>query len=415
MSTPTEPLRSLLELGRQQSDQYHYAKFRMVTTAPAVLASSGRNSDFLLRLSNLPAETVLGMASTFVWLNIHRLFRRIANDDVGPDFLHEVDALLLTAFDCFLPLPETQAVHLVNRTGTSLVLPCAGVSFAVGAGDLVDLQKFESKAPVATDPETGAEFPRAATESVIREGLWGGAYVLHAKNEELFETFYLHEITGAPQKCGGYRERVLGAIDDIRRVDRSLAETIMGDVRWFVPIGTTQDEHYFSFTSAMLKDVLFISLHQSNDDLVEAIIHEYHHGALNYYMDTIRVFDGSDDAIYYSPWKTEPRPMSGLFHGLFVFSACLEYYMRADTTGSTARSRYRRARAEDIYYKLCVASRQIPPQTLTPEGAAIGRACDSVRASALAHWPSLSGPAPLYVSEHALQWQETNPTLALLE
>jgi len=55
--------------------------------------------------------------------------------------------------------------------------------------------------------------------------------------------------------------------------------------------------------------------------LAEAIVHEYSHNLLNMVISSGEIFPGSPpkEEIYYSPWRNDARPISGVFHAVFVF------------------------------------------------------------------------------------------------
>jgi HEXXH motif-containing protein len=54
--------------------------------------------------------------------------------------------------------------------------------------------------------------------------------------------------------------------------------------------------------------------------LAEAIVHEYFHNELFLHQESAELFDTRDE-LYYSPWRDDARPLNGLFHGAFVFTA----------------------------------------------------------------------------------------------
>ena len=56
--------------------------------------------------------------------------------------------------------------------------------------------------------------------------------------------------------------------------------------------------------------------------LAEAIVHEYSHNLLNMIIANGDMFEGEvpKEEIYYSPWRNDPRHISGLLHAVFVFN-----------------------------------------------------------------------------------------------
>lgn len=58
----------------------------------------------------------------------------------------------------------------------------------------------------------------------------------------------------------------------------------------------------------------------------EAMIHEFHHNRLFALEERETLFEGGalgheDEALYYSPWRDEPRPLRGILHAIYVTTA----------------------------------------------------------------------------------------------
>ena len=47
-------------------------------------------------------------------------------------------------------------------------------------------------------------------------------------------------------------------------------------------------------------------------------MHELHHIKLNLLMDLLPLYRTGNDELFYSPWRDDPRPLSGLMHGVFA-------------------------------------------------------------------------------------------------
>lgn len=64
--------------------------------------------------------------------------------------------------------------------------------------------------------------------------------------------------------------------------------------------------------------------------LAEAIIHEYSHNILNVVIASGQMFEGEipDDEIYYSPWRDDPRHISGILHAVFVFNNVSKFFCK---------------------------------------------------------------------------------------
>jgi HEXXH motif-containing protein len=64
--------------------------------------------------------------------------------------------------------------------------------------------------------------------------------------------------------------------------------------------------------------------------MAETLLHEFSHNVLYSVIDYFGVFSGdaSAAAVYYSPWRPDPRPLAGVLHAVYVFERVTEYYQR---------------------------------------------------------------------------------------
>jgi len=77
---------------------------------------------------------------------------------------------------------------------------------------------------------------------------------------------------------------------------------------------------------------VFVSVPERTDQvgalrLAESIIHEAMHLQLTGY-EAIEPMVADDKSTMASPWRTEKRPLQGVFHGLFVFSCLSAFFSR---------------------------------------------------------------------------------------
>lgn len=60
-------------------------------------------------------------------------------------------------------------------------------------------------------------------------------------------------------------------------------------------------------------------------DLAVTMVHEFQHSKLNALLGMVRLF-GPDDNWYFAPWRRDRRPISGLIHGVYAFTAVAEVW-----------------------------------------------------------------------------------------
>lgn len=76
---------------------------------------------------------------------------------------------------------------------------------------------------------------------------------------------------------------------------------------------------------------IFVSLCKDDSELsnlrvAESILHEAMHLKLTLIEGIVPLVKPDTDAVFYSPWKEEERPVKGVLHGLFVFRAIKNFY-----------------------------------------------------------------------------------------
>ncbi|WP_412538375.1 HEXXH motif-containing putative peptide modification protein [Longispora sp. K20-0274] len=61
-------------------------------------------------------------------------------------------------------------------------------------------------------------------------------------------------------------------------------------------------------------------------DLAVTMVHEFQHGKLSAALSLVALFDPTAGRRYYSPWRRDPRPVGGLVHGVYAFTAVAEVW-----------------------------------------------------------------------------------------
>ncbi|RNL53137.1 cyclophane-forming radical SAM/SPASM peptide maturase YhhB [Pedobacter jejuensis] len=89
-------------------------------------------------------------------------------------------------------------------------------------------------------------------------------------------------------------------------------------------------EQVVSFSDNSVPGALYVQLMRGESfidpsDLADSLIHEHRHQKL-YLLQRLTNIVDDDHILVNSPWRTELRPPSGLFHALYVFSELLEFW-----------------------------------------------------------------------------------------
>ncbi|MGB7711357.1 MAG: HEXXH motif-containing putative peptide modification protein [Microcoleus sp.] len=106
-----------------------------------------------------------------------------------------------------------------------------------------------------------------------------------------------------------------------------LASEIVMGVQSLVPVHSHAIDVHRSQTFREIPGLLILSWMSDTSVIVEALVHEYHHHKLNALLNLDPIIvEGSPEEIYYSPWRDDPRPLSGILQGIYVFQAVLEFW-----------------------------------------------------------------------------------------
>ncbi|MGW0771529.1 aKG-HExxH-type peptide beta-hydroxylase [Streptomyces sp. NPDC002676] len=89
-------------------------------------------------------------------------------------------------------------------------------------------------------------------------------------------------------------------------------------------------------------------------ELAVTLVHEFRHMKLNAVLDVTDLYGNEDEESeaesYYAPWRDDPRPLSGFFHGVFAFFGVVDFWRRLtyEATGDALR----RAQFQLIHWRM---------------------------------------------------------------
>lgn len=94
------------------------------------------------------------------------------------------------------------------------------------------------------------------------------------------------------------------------------------------------DSDFYNVSHSDLPGAFIVTLSEARFELVENLIHEFHHNRL-FFLEEYGAFleDSEDEASFYSPWRQDPRPLYGILHAAYVYTPVCEYWLSvyADT------------------------------------------------------------------------------------
>ncbi|MDT3444368.1 MULTISPECIES: HEXXH motif domain-containing protein [unclassified Pseudofrankia] len=103
------------------------------------------------------------------------------------------------------------------------------------------------------------------------------------------------------------------------------AEAIAAGVRCLVPLDPGPEKRKLSATSTDAPGAVGMIPPTDGLDLAVTLVHELQHTKLAVLQDAVRLC-GSDDELHYAPWRYDPRPLTGMFQGVYAYLGLTEFW-----------------------------------------------------------------------------------------
>lgn len=201
-----------------------------------------------------------------------------------------------------------------------------------------------------------------------------------------------------------------------------LAQEILLSTQAIVPVVSESVDTHISATFREAPGLMALSWTPDASVMVEAVVHEYHHQKLNALMNLDSIIEGpTSEARFYSPWRRDPRPLTGLLHGAYVFQAVLEFWTRFFDADIPL------LHEERVRQRMYLISKQVEialdsltnAADLSPIGEMLIRGMYDNLALQSTGLLKLSGPIQKNIDEkladHASQWEHENSHLLASE
>ncbi|MBM7776103.1 uncharacterized protein JOD54_006307 [Actinokineospora baliensis] len=140
-----------------------------------------------------------------------------------------------------------------------------------------------------------------------------------------------------------WAERVTAAWDLLAADHPVLAEELAVMVTAVAPLDPT-DVGEMSATVGDALGCVFLSLGADAELVAVTLAHELHHAKLAVLMDLFPLFDTADDRRFYAPWRTDPRPVAGLLHGIYAHLTIAAFWRRRREVSESSRANQEFAR-----------------------------------------------------------------------
>jgi HEXXH motif-containing protein len=363
----------------------------------------------------LRTQDIVASATPFFWLNVHRMHHLETPDESQYDALQQ--ALALTAFDAlFAVLPVGARVAVRPAAEDLFIFPSLGCALPAPPRQAILCKDSATTFLVETPsgPFARVELTQLSRPYRARVHRVSGstARLLVSRHRALVDEGYADSIALETDDAA-FVAMLTEALGLLRATDPSRCARIEQHITWYVPIRSPGGHVHASFTSPGLKGVVFLSPGRDPLQLAEAIVHEHGHNEFNTFLDTRRVFEERAGETFYSPWRTDPRPLSGLLHALHVFCDVLEFLENVAGTGQALcyADQLARRRLASLW-RVRIGLAQVPPDRLLGDGFAIVKDLQrrADRQAALLDDPAI----PPALLEHRDRWKRENPAARIV-
>jgi HEXXH motif-containing protein len=357
------------------------------------------------QLELLATTDLLRHGTPFLWMNIHKLYR--LTKQTTP--VQTIRDTLVTAFDSYFHLlPDGACFAIPTAERPALILPRLGV--ALPTADKARLRRLSSQTLGIEAPTQSLTIDLAQQSSNCRADICrvfeeSAHAVIAVADPSVAAPVTMKTVSNGDVRA--FAERIRRGMELIGSIDCELYRSTLQLVQFFVPLRMSSPDAHFSHSDKDLIGVIHLSEGYTGIRLAEAIVHEFHHNELFVLETTHELSHHDGSAVFYSPWRSDPRPLSGLLHALHVFSAIVRFYRLAESRGADIDRDATHERRTDLCQKLRIGLMQVPRDLLSPLGKRFLHEIEDD----LASQESELSPTALSseILDHARTWAAKNP------
>ncbi|MFI6298998.1 aKG-HExxH-type peptide beta-hydroxylase [Nonomuraea sp. NPDC050790] len=140
-----------------------------------------------------------------------------------------------------------------------------------------------------------------------------------------------------------WQDGLSAAWELLRRLDIPCTDAIAAGVTTLVPLRAGR---FVSATSAWAWGAIAMSAPDDPVRVAEALVHEFHHLALNAADDVTRMTRPDDTSMWRPPWRAGPRPLLATLQGCYAFTAVAGFWRDMLRAGPPEQAGRARARLE---------------------------------------------------------------------
>jgi HEXXH motif-containing protein len=221
---------------------------------------------------------------------------------------------------------------VVPVRGGAVHLPTYGRASAPGTGELAEC----STGPAGFLLD-GA--PPAGWEPVRNVRAFAGGVLLRVQLDDIdpyWSTFGMPTAGRlTDDDMAVWQEHLSGAWEILAERHAHRLGTMAAAIRCLVPVHQHGRTGGVSASSVDAPGAIALTEPVSPARLAATLIHESQHYRLATLHDLRHLYTTPPDRLWYSPWRNDPRPLSGVLHGLMAFTGVADFWSRERTDPTT--------------------------------------------------------------------------------
>jgi HEXXH motif-containing protein len=329
-------------------------------------------------IAKLPYARLFNCPRAFFWRTLDTHLRQSASEKEAVAAERALAIQMLDAF--FAVLPNGLELSLNAPEGEHLFFPELGVQVAAGMGQAIGKQ---SDGLVLIRPDEGgividvaSPGPRFRLNKIPISARGAGSILAHS-GPAMFDSGYGGGIIFDLPEDRGLRlaETIRDAYGFLDRLDSRIAQRLLDNVTWYVPVRSPRADVHVSFSVPRLSGVIFLSEPASALGvpgwlkLAEVLVHEFAHNELSLYQESHKLFHEDPTDGFCSPWRPDPRPLNGIVHGMYAFWHVAEFFRCAEAAVEGQYADQLRNTRRRLLSQLWFAHMQVPRERLLDRGA----------------------------------------------
>lgn len=124
------------------------------------------------------------------------------------------------------------------------------------------------------------------------------------------------------------------------------ADELTAGLRTLIPLQQADPRSARSATIRHAFGVFGLTRPPSAAEFAVTMVHEFQHSKLSALFDLVPLIDPDDTGRYFAPWRTDPRPLSGLVQGVYAFTGVADTWRALRTAHPSAEFRFAEARLQ---------------------------------------------------------------------